>query len=216
MLSHFIDIQLDGRGDSSSQFARLLSRLHGFKSKHPAYVIAVDFPAWQMASSFMAAHPGTVLRVLGGQEGLALFMSKSGLLELLIEGGFSIAGVREVPATPEGYVLVKRNYKISRYMELLSKPDTIHYDRVEGEASTVMKDVAEKLGIPVNLLVSMELIKSKLLEEQRNSVLIKLKSQSTDLRFTAFVIREPAERTSAAPKLSTYGFSLDGSVIPTW
>ncbi|WP_274644907.1 type I-F CRISPR-associated endoribonuclease Cas6/Csy4 [Pseudomonas serbica] len=216
MLSHFIDIQLVGKGDNSSKFARLLSRLHGFKSKHPLYEIAVDFPDWQMASSFMAAHPGTVLRVLGGQEGLALFMSKSGLLELLIEGGFSIAGVREVPATPEGYVIVKRNYKISRYLELLSKPENIHYDQVEGEASSMMKEVAAKLGIPVNLMVSMELIKSKLLEEQRNSVLIKLKSQSTDLRFTAFVIREPAERTSSEPKLSTYGFSLDGSVIPTW
>lgn len=216
MLSHFIDIQLDGKGDSSSQFARLLSRLHGFKSKHPAYMIAVDFPAWQMASSFMAAQPGKVLRVLGSREGLSLFMNKTGLLELLVEGGFSIAGVREVPESPAGYVLVKRNYKISRYLELLSKPENIHYDQVEGEPSSVMKGVAANLGIPVNLLVSIELIKSKLLEEQRNSVLIKLKSQSTDLRFTAFVIREPAEPLISAPTLSTYGFSLDGSVIPTW
>ncbi|WP_338924021.1 type I-F CRISPR-associated endoribonuclease Cas6/Csy4 (plasmid) [Pseudomonas silesiensis] len=216
MLSHFIDIQLQAKDDRSSQFARLLSRLHGFKSKNSGHLIAVDFPEWQMAGPFMTSQAGNVLRVLGRQESLSAFMSKTGLLELLIEGGFTITGVREVPESPTGYVQVKRNYKISRYQDLLASPATIRYDQVEGEPSAAMKDLAVKLGMPVNLLVSMELIKSKLLEEQRNSVLIKLKSQSTDLRFTAFVMREPAEPSLSTPNLSSYGFSVDGSVIPTW
>jgi len=213
-LTHFIQVGLEDMNPLGIT-GRVLFRLHGFLANRPDASLAVDFPDWQAPSTFMSAGLGKTIRILGTKDTLAEFLSKTGLIQFLIEGGIVVSGIKPVPETVTQFVQVQRTYSISRLDKLLKNPELIKYDENE-PVDEHFKELAAQQNTSPALLAKVDQLMNRLHQEKRRTASVKVHSESTGRPFVMNVSREVIEQPSELAKYSTYGLSLEGSCIPAW
>lgn len=213
-LSHFIQIVLDDVNHMGIT-GRVLFRLHGFLASHPEATLAVDFPDWQTPTTFMSASLGKTIRLFGAKDHLAEFLSKTGLIQFLIEGGIVVSGIRPIPDVATELVQVKRSYTVDRLGELLKNPKLIKYDENE-VVDDRFKELAAQQDISPGLLAKIDHLMNRLHREKRQSASVRVQSESTGRPFIMNIKRDTVTESVGAGKYSTYGLSVDGACIPTW
>lgn len=213
-MTHFIQIGLEDMNQNGIT-GRVLFRLHGFLSSRPETKLAVDFPEWQEPTTFMSANLGRAIRILGSREHLAEFLSKTGLIQFLIEGGIVVTGIKSVPETSTEFVQVQRSYSIGRLTDLLKNPTLIKYDENE-IVDDRFKELAQQQDASPALLSKIDGLMNRLHQEKRITASVKVESESTGRPFIMNIRRSMAKEPSETGRYSTYGFAVDGACIPTW
>ena len=213
-MTHFIQIGLDDVNHLGIT-GRVLFRLHGFLATRPEATLAVDFPDWQKPTTFMSAGLGKTIRLLGAKEHLAEFLSKTGLIQFLIEGGIVVSGIKPVPEVATQFVQVQRSYTVDRLGELLKNPKQIKYDENES-VDDRFKELAVQQDTSPGLLAKIDYLMNKLHQEKRKSASVRVQSESTGRPFIMNIKRDIVTESAGAGKYSTYGLSVDGACIPTW
>lgn len=213
-VTHFIQIGLDDVNHLGIT-GRVLFRLHGFLASRPEATLAVDFPDWQKPTTFMAAGLGKTIRLLGAKEHLAEFLSKTGLIQFLIEGGIVVSGIKPIPEVATQFVQVQRSYTVDRLGELLKNPKQIKYDENEA-VDDRFKELAVQQDTSPGLLAKIDYLMNKLHQEKRKSASVRVQSESSGRPFIMNIKRDIVIESAGAGKYSTYGLSVDGACIPTW
>lgn len=213
-LTHFIQIGLE-EANQLGITGRVLFRLHGFLSTRQGTALAVDFPEWKNPTAFMSASLGRSIRILGSKEHLAEFLSKTGLIQFLIEGGIVVSGIKPVPDAAVQYVNVQRSYSIARLKELVENPLQIKYDENE-IVDDRFKELSRQHGAHPALLAKIDGLMNRLHQEKRCTASVKVQSESTGRPFIMNIRRTLLNEPSSTGHYSSYGFAVEGACIPTW
>lgn len=216
MTTHYCDITLNPQLEGSAFFARVLFRMHGFCEQCPDIRLGIDFPHWIQPRSFIGATPGNVLRVFGTKDGLSSFMYKSGLIQMLVVDGITVAGIQPVPSTISGYVQVGRNQRVDRLRRLLSDRSQIRPADTSGGIPESLRVLAERKGLNPAVLMAEEALRKEEFQLRRKSVHMKMRSVSTGGIFHMNLTRKQVPAPPADATFSTYGLANGAAAVPTW
>ncbi|MHD0645037.1 type I-F CRISPR-associated endoribonuclease Cas6/Csy4 [Pseudomonas aeruginosa] len=216
MHSHYIEISVSENLDGAAFFARVLFRLHGFCEKQETIRLGVDFPNWTPAKRFTGTGTGNVLRIFGSKEHLGKFLSMTGLIQFLIEGGVSLSGISAVPSDITGYVHVRRNQAIERHIAMLRDPKSIPTVNIPEVIPDNIRAIAEQNGVDVRTVLAVEQMQERILKEKRAAAVLNMRSKSTGNKFSMYIDRMKAKYLEGVGRFSTYGFSVEGACVPTW
>lgn len=216
MFSHYFEISLNERLNPASLFGKILYRIHGYNSVINSTEVAIDFPKWENSKKFMSASLGNTMRVIGTPDSLSGVLTKTGLMQFLIEDGINILGVQEIPLT-QTFAKVQRNNKISKYYKLLAKPGSLSADKEDSSKITdEHRETAEKFSITPEQVMVSDRIYQELRNQERESPLIKVWSKSGGSEFKLHISRIIVSTDDKSHNFSSYGLSLKESSVPVW
>ena len=215
-LTHYVEISFSRHINPTGFAARVIGHVHAYKSRHDRQDLALDFPCWQLPRSFMRAQLGHVIRLLGSEDTLSHFLRNTTLTAEILSEGIAMHGIRAIPGTIAGYVSIRRNHRIGKIEKLLKNPEQIQPEKCSHAPTEHALEMASEWGLAPTQVAAFEHLHKQHLQELKQTVEVRLNSQSTRKTFRLCLERNVHETDLVETSFSSYGLCLERSAIPTW